>query len=141
MACRPWAEVWALAGARLGLLDQGAPANDRYFAATDRLARRFVDDSVRLVVAREDACVHAFRAARPHAALRLYDLPTAHYETVRAIMGVARRPSSPAPPRKAAVAENTGPNAIAARTRSWRRRIMSLWRRSSCGKACSPDSA
>jgi starch synthase len=62
----------------------GSPidAIDRRFAAVDRAAARRAHAPTRIVVAREDGCLRAFRRARMEGILCVYDLPTAHYKTV-----------------------------------------------------------
>jgi glycosyltransferase involved in cell wall biosynthesis len=62
--------------------------SDAAFAAVDRYASAFVRNGVRLVLAREDACIRSFHAARQQGAHCLYDLPTSHHVTVRRIMEV-----------------------------------------------------
>jgi glycosyltransferase involved in cell wall biosynthesis len=72
-----------------------------HHAWIDRFAAKHVLDSeTRLVLGREDAAMHSFRRARELGAQTVYDLPTAHHQTVRRILereeaefpGVCRRP-------------------------------------------------
>src|SRR5205085_1674535 len=74
-------------GQRLGLVKPGPRATDRYLAGIDRAASRQVHAGVRLVIGREDSCLRTFGAAKQQGGGCLYDLPTAHHVTVRAIMG------------------------------------------------------
>ncbi len=49
-------------------------------------ANRVLDADTRLVVGREDGVLHSFRRAKQLGAHTVYDLPTAHYRTVRRIL-------------------------------------------------------
>jgi glycosyltransferase involved in cell wall biosynthesis len=83
----PWLpELWTRLGTRLHLVKPGPRATDRYLAEIDRAASRQVHARVRLVIGREDSCLRTFGAAKRQGAGCLYDLPTAHHATVRAIM-------------------------------------------------------
>jgi glycosyltransferase involved in cell wall biosynthesis len=83
---RIWGEVVHQVRLHLWTGARGPVASDAYLGAVDRKACRSVGPEARLVVAREDACLATFQAARQVGGLCLYDLPTTHYDTVRRIM-------------------------------------------------------
>jgi alpha-maltose-1-phosphate synthase len=86
LAFHPWPELWTRAGSRLGLCRPGPGVTDRWFEGVDCAAARRLDRGVGLVVGREDGCLHTFGAAHAAGARCLYDLPIAHYATMRAVM-------------------------------------------------------
>jgi alpha-maltose-1-phosphate synthase len=86
LSSQVWPELWTRLGKRLGLLDSGSDTADRYLDRIDRAASRRLKSRTQVVVGREDCCLQSFRAARRFGARCLYDLPTTHYQTVRAIM-------------------------------------------------------
>lgn len=63
-------------------------------------ARTIIDDHTKLVLGREDGALHSFHRAKQMGAYTVYDLPIAHYQTVRRILqreeaefpGVSRKP-------------------------------------------------
>ncbi len=62
-------------------------SEDYIFSAIDRVAaRRYIDARTALVLGREDGCLASFRRARQVGATTVYDLPIAHYQTVREIL-------------------------------------------------------
>jgi glycosyltransferase involved in cell wall biosynthesis len=59
---------------------------DRSFAWIDRQAARLLTESTGAVLAREDACQVVFGHARQRGIRTIYQMPTAFYKTVRALM-------------------------------------------------------
>jgi glycosyltransferase involved in cell wall biosynthesis len=81
-----WGEIGRQIRSQVWSRVRGPVASDAYLGAVDRKAGRRVCPGVRLVVAREDACLASFQVAHRTGGLCLYDLPTTHYATVRRIM-------------------------------------------------------
>lgn len=73
---------------RLRLLAGMSPveAADCRFRRVDLVASRYVNDSLDAVLCREDAAAHTFSRAEKHGVLRIYDLPTAHFQFTRRLM-------------------------------------------------------
>lgn len=86
LICWPWMDVWQKAARLAGLASGGPRAQDCCFGAIDRIAARSLSTQTQAVIGREDACSRTFRAAKIVGAACLYDLPTAHYQTVRRVM-------------------------------------------------------
>src|SRR5438105_562628 len=91
LRCRraPTAEMLHFLGSRLPLLRRLEQFRRHWWTheAIERFAaERVLDDSTRLVVGREDASAHSFHRARQLGARTIYELPTAHYQTVRSIL-------------------------------------------------------
>jgi glycosyltransferase involved in cell wall biosynthesis len=61
-------------------------ASDRRFAHVDRAAAALLTERTDLALCREDAAIQTFGRARALGAVALYDLPTAHFETVRSAL-------------------------------------------------------
>jgi glycosyltransferase involved in cell wall biosynthesis len=61
-------------------------ATDASFAHVDRCASRLITSTTAAVLAREDACLKAFEAARRHGAKSVYQLPTAFVTAVQMIL-------------------------------------------------------
>lgn len=59
---------------------------DERFSSVDIAASRHVDDELDAVICREDAALRTFQRACERKVLRIYDLPTAHYELTRRLM-------------------------------------------------------
>src|SRR5262249_8967743 len=60
---------------------------DAFLHGLDRLAaRRLIDRTTALVMAREDGALFSFRKARDVGATTVYDLPIAHHATLRRIL-------------------------------------------------------
>jgi glycosyltransferase involved in cell wall biosynthesis len=81
-----WPELWEQVRRRLYVSRRCPRTTDRYLNRVDRAAVRRLGSEVKLVLAREDCCLHTFRAARAQDIHCLYDMPTTHYQRVRAIM-------------------------------------------------------
>jgi glycosyltransferase involved in cell wall biosynthesis len=78
-----WPEVRLRLGRRLGLIAEAPQSMDAFAEVVDRAGAARVRPEVRLVIAREDVCLHTFRAARRVAARCVFDLPMPHHGTVR----------------------------------------------------------
>jgi len=78
--------VWRQRSNSAGAKSKSCAGHDAMMAAIDRKAGRLVRRGDRLVLGREDVALAAFRAGRRFGAGRLYQLPIAHYSTMRAIM-------------------------------------------------------
>jgi glycosyltransferase involved in cell wall biosynthesis len=72
--------IHCFGGARLG---SSIRATDASFLVVDRKAARLIGRNTSAVIAREDACLHAFERARALGIPTIYQLPTAYCETVR----------------------------------------------------------
>jgi glycosyltransferase involved in cell wall biosynthesis len=81
-----WPELWEHVRRRLHLSHRCPVTTDRYLKRVDQAAARRLGSEVKLVLAREDCCLHTFRAARAQNVRCLYDIPTTYYQRVRAIM-------------------------------------------------------
>jgi glycosyltransferase involved in cell wall biosynthesis len=61
-------------------------ATDASFSWVDRRAARLVSAKTKAVIGREDACLRTFQKARERGILTIYQLPTAHFSTVRSLV-------------------------------------------------------
>ncbi|GMQ81802.1 MAG: hypothetical protein BMS9Abin05_1238 [Rhodothermia bacterium] len=59
---------------------------DERFKRVDYAASRQVNDGLDAVLCREDAARHTFEQARDYGIIRIYDLPTAHFEFTQDLM-------------------------------------------------------
>ncbi len=98
-----WPEFRYRLERRLGLSGM-AEAFDAHGRDLTRTVVSQLSEGVRLVVAREDACLSVFRAAGRQGIKRLLDLPIVYYETLRAALEAehARYPGATTEPPPAA---------------------------------------
>lgn len=78
-----YSEKWRLLAGRSRI-----EAADARFKSVDLAASRGVGRTTDAVYCREDAAYHTFRRAREAGAMRIYDLPTAHFGVTRDLMKV-----------------------------------------------------
>lgn len=81
-----WAEVASRVPLKLRLRRPGPLTADLTPAAVDRAAAKLIRPSDRLVLGREDGCLHSFQMAKRVGAITLYDLPIAYHTALHRIL-------------------------------------------------------
>lgn len=88
----PWPEALRLFARVFGPVslirhETGMASVDAVYAAVDRtVARSLTKGGIKAVYAYDDGALHSFRAAKVHGITRIYDLPIAHWRSLRRLL-------------------------------------------------------